>query len=507
MLKQKWKKVGYFLLVVISIFSLSMSAFAANYGNEWVYDDANVISKDTQDYIKNLNENVFANYKQKPQLAIIVINDLPNGMDIDSYKMDMFNQYGVGTADENCGMLFVLAIHDRQYGLEIGDGFTNGSLLRQDLETDFITDEMKNDLRSENYDGVVLQVAKHLESLMADEENGIYAQREADRKVEKERQAKAMDSFATVMIIGVPIILIVIAIWNVLLKYDQKKFINNMMEKYQKQMKNAGINDDEFRDYHEKQFSYRPKDQMREEFLRVLYQFYSQKEIEKLKEKNPNRFSLYKEHLREVNTFEAFGNCELRTLDEICDEVDEMEKTKEENLKENKKAIDTFLKNHRNEIENAKIVPDLLNACIADCSYNDRKITENEIAQSFERNLKRLNFEREVDVFLSENQGNINSEYFDKTAFYNEMEHTDEYRNYAYSRNYSRAWMYTFLIAHVAHNKQEKEERKRQEEIRRQKERERRAREERNRMNSYNSSFGSGFGGGHSSGGGFSGGW
>lgn len=304
---------------------------------------------------------------------------------------------------------------------------------------------------------------------MVEEENGIYAQRESDleaeRRAEKERREKSMDSFNKAMIIGLPIIFIGFAIWYGIWKHTRKKLVNAMMEKYQKQIKIGGINADEFRDYFEQKSSDRTTDQMREKFLPWLYKFYIKKEIEKLKEKNPDRFSLYEDHLREVNTFEAFGNCELRTLDEICDEVDEMEKTKEENMKANKETIDTFLKNHRNEIENAEIVSDLLNACIADCCCNDRKITENEIAQSFERNLKRLNFEREVDVFLSENQGNINSEYFDKTAFYKEMEHTDEYRNYAYSKNYSHAWMYAFLITHVAHNKQEKEERKRQEEI------------------------------------------
>ena len=101
------------------------------------------------------------------QLAFIVLKKLP--YNIDDYKLDMFNEYGVGTKEENHGMLFVFAISDREYALEIGDGFEKGSTLRKDLETDFITEDMKNSLRSENYDAVVLQVTQYLEKLMLDE--------------------------------------------------------------------------------------------------------------------------------------------------------------------------------------------------------------------------------------------------------------------------------------------------------------------------------------------------
>lgn len=120
--------VSVFIITLICVLTLNPVAFAADTGNEWVYDESNVISKDTEDYVKNLNENIYSVYKNKPQLAIIVIDHLPSETDIDSYKLDMFNKYGVGTADENCGMLFVLAIKDRKYGFEIGDGFERGSM-------------------------------------------------------------------------------------------------------------------------------------------------------------------------------------------------------------------------------------------------------------------------------------------------------------------------------------------------------------------------------------------
>lgn len=178
-------------LMFVLLLTTSMPVYAN--GNEWVYDESQVISQETEDYIKNLNENVFAGYKNKPQLAFIIIDDLP--YNINDYKLDLFNEYGVGTADENCGMLFVLAINDRRYGLEIGDGFKEGSLLREDLETDFITSNMKSSLQAQDYDSVVLQIAQHLEKLMADEENGVYAQKEAEIIVQNQASANEVINY------------------------------------------------------------------------------------------------------------------------------------------------------------------------------------------------------------------------------------------------------------------------------------------------------------------------
>ena len=129
------------------------------------------------------------------------------------------------------------------------------------------------------------------------------------------------------------------------------------------------------------------------------------------------------------------------------------------------------------------------------------EITKEEMEKSFEKNTKRLNFEREVDQFLSENKDSINKQYFDKAKFYRELEETDVYKEYEYPDRYNRDWMQAYLIGHISRNKADAE-------TRRMCEKARRARAMSARYShDYDSSFGSGFGGGFSSGGGFSGGW
>lgn len=483
-----------FILTLICVFTQNPVVFAADTGNEWVYDESNVISKDTEDYVKNLNENIFSVYKNKPQLAIIVIDQLPSETDIDSYKLDMFNKYGVGTADENCGMLFVLAIKDRKYGFEIGDGFERGSILREDLESDFITEEMKDSLRAEDYDSVVLQVTKHLEKIMADEENGVYAQRESDLKADV--------IVMVVILIGIFVIALIIAIGFIaaflIRKLYRKKVIHTLIKEYQTQMQTAGLDENEFQKYFEKRYSYSKTDEVKKLFLARLYNYYIDKETAKLKERNPKRSKFYKSYLEKINNQQSFQIGMIKSLDFICNEVDE-------NIDVNKKAIRQFFKENKDRVQNKEILPDLEKAYLSDCWWYDRKITKEEMEKLFEKNIKRLNFEHEVDRFLSENKdiiSNINKQYFNKAKFYRELEETDVYKEYEYLDRYNRDWMRAYLIGHIKRNKADVETRRMREEACRA-----RANSAKYSHYSDSSSFGSDFGGGFSSGGGFSGGW
>ena len=178
------RKLISIILAIMLIATISIPVFAT--GNEWVMDESQVLSKETEDYIKTLNENTFTSYKNKPQLAIVVVDEVPVEYTIDQYKNLLFNKYRVGTKEENCGLLFILAIKSREYALEIGDGYKKGTILRQTLSTDFVTSEIKESLRAEDYDKAVMQITKHLEGIMADEEAGVYATKEAEKIKQKE---------------------------------------------------------------------------------------------------------------------------------------------------------------------------------------------------------------------------------------------------------------------------------------------------------------------------------
>ena len=238
-MKNEYKLLGVLLIIAV-LLTIAMPVDAAevnDFGNAWVYDEADVVSDTTENYIASLNETVFIEYNRKPQLAVIVLNKLP--YNIESYKRDMFNEFGVGTAEENCGMLFVLAIEDREYALEIGDGFEKSGTLRSALETDFITDSMKDSLRAENYDAVIYQVANHLATMMEDDQNGFYPIRE--NHVEPAVNPEQMEALGKNVLLCITICgsaVTAFAVGSVLFDaIKRKKIMNALFDRYDAQMR------------------------------------------------------------------------------------------------------------------------------------------------------------------------------------------------------------------------------------------------------------------------------
>ena len=259
---------------------LSVTAYAT--GNEWVYDEPQVISTETEEYIKNLNENVFANYKNKPQLSFILINNLPANYPVDNYTIDMFNEYGVGTKEENCGMLFLLSINDREYSFQIGDGYESGTILRKDLTTDFVTSEMKSLLGDGNYDAVVMKITQHLEKIMADEENGVYAQKEAEliakQQAQAEKAAQQKATFiSTMKMLGIgiciacPVFGLIVLAYFLIKKQIRKNLIQNLINKNQKYITMAGTTSEKIVDYINVEYKNLSNDLIEAGFLKIIY--------------------------------------------------------------------------------------------------------------------------------------------------------------------------------------------------------------------------------------------
>ena len=85
----------------------------------YVVDNANMLDNSTKSDIlnkgKELEENTGA------QFVVVTINSL-DGQDIESYSNDLFNSWGIGSKDNNNGVLLVVAKNDHKYRLEIGSG-------------------------------------------------------------------------------------------------------------------------------------------------------------------------------------------------------------------------------------------------------------------------------------------------------------------------------------------------------------------------------------------------
>lgn len=559
------------MLVPIVARAAESESIAVEYGNEWVYDEAQVVSDKTEAYIKHLNETVFANYKNKPQLAIMVINDLPYNMD--QYKLDTFNDYGVGTAEENCGMLFVFAINDREYGLEIGDGFAPGSFLRADLETDFVTAEMKSYLKAEDYDTAIMMIVQHLAELMTDQENGVYAQKEAEKAtadkaaadaviekinqigtveytnkgieavnnarnaynkltpeqkklvsnhdvlvaasdaldaLQRENNMKILKSIGLGFCILCPIAGLIALCIILIKKKLRKDKIDELCNQYCTYVRMAALTEDAVKkQIDEKYGEYSAKD-LETEFMNILYQMYIDQQVVFLKNTSSNlayRVDVYISELHRVNDRPAFERCRLNNLTMIINYVDKRERKKEELRAANKQKVSDFLSANRRRVSDSEIWVKLSRDMHDNFDNFATEITDAQMEKHFSEKLDSMGFKKEFDMFLNANQDKIGRD-FSKGTFYMEMCSTDNYRNYHYGHRMDRVWMMHMLMSHMNRQKQNRlEQEKRDREAAERRRREAQRRAQQSSISSRNSSFGSSFGGGRSSGGGFKGGW
>lgn len=130
------------LLAMILCLSCALAAVPTKPANGYVADAAGVLNSETVSYLVSQNESLSA---KKSGAAIVVVTvDFLDGKDIDDYATDLFNDWGIGDAEKNNGVLILLAIGEDNYYTLQGSGLestlsasTLGDYNYTYLETDF----------------------------------------------------------------------------------------------------------------------------------------------------------------------------------------------------------------------------------------------------------------------------------------------------------------------------------------------------------------------------------
>jgi uncharacterized protein len=87
--------------------------------SNYVNDFAHVLSDQTVSELNDTCQQI--DQKAHAQIAVVTINSL-DGSDIDSYAVDLFHQWGIGSKSTNRGVLILFAIQDHKYRTEVGYG-------------------------------------------------------------------------------------------------------------------------------------------------------------------------------------------------------------------------------------------------------------------------------------------------------------------------------------------------------------------------------------------------
>src|SRR6184192_1045055 len=86
---------------------------------DYVNDFAHVLDQGTVAQLDGICQQI--DQKAHAQIAVATINSL-DGSDIESYAVDLFKKWGIGSKATDRGVLVLLAVQDRRYRIEVGYG-------------------------------------------------------------------------------------------------------------------------------------------------------------------------------------------------------------------------------------------------------------------------------------------------------------------------------------------------------------------------------------------------
>jgi uncharacterized protein len=135
-----------------------------NKNNIFVSDNAKIMDAATKKKIYNLNKQLAAS-TEGAQLEVVTVKELPGGEDIESYANKIFNQLGIGDKTQNNGVLYLIALDDREFRLEVGYGLEG--LIPDATADDIINNDDVVDLfKDKNYSKGINQVVGEVFDLM-----------------------------------------------------------------------------------------------------------------------------------------------------------------------------------------------------------------------------------------------------------------------------------------------------------------------------------------------------
>jgi uncharacterized protein len=153
-----WLGVFAALLMVLSAQAEPVSQLKPT---DYVNDFAHVLDQNVIAQIDEICREV--DQKAHAQIAVVTIHSL-DGSDVESYAVDLFHQWGVGSKSTNRGVLILYAIDDHRYRIEVGYGLEP---ILPDGKVGAFQREAIPLMRAGNYSAAVLLVTSRVATVIA----------------------------------------------------------------------------------------------------------------------------------------------------------------------------------------------------------------------------------------------------------------------------------------------------------------------------------------------------
>src|SRR5437763_7282084 len=128
---------------------------------DYVNDSVHVLNQTTIAQLDDISQQIAQ--KAHAQIAVVTINSL-DGSDIESYAVDLFHKWGVGSKATNRGVLILLAVKDHRYRIEVGYGLEP---ILPDGKVGGFGREAVPLLRQNDYNGAVLLLTSRVANVIA----------------------------------------------------------------------------------------------------------------------------------------------------------------------------------------------------------------------------------------------------------------------------------------------------------------------------------------------------
>ncbi|MBO0473764.1 hypothetical protein IGL98_003479 [Enterococcus sp. DIV0840] len=139
------------ILLLTTIFLFTLSTPQTSSAESFFVDDqAGLLSEETKQAIIQANESDFKQLPGSPQFVLKTIKKLPKNETIETYANETFQTLGIGDKDLNNGFLFVIAVSDRKYRLEVGYGVED--VITDSMKRAIVPTSVEQLFREEKYD-------------------------------------------------------------------------------------------------------------------------------------------------------------------------------------------------------------------------------------------------------------------------------------------------------------------------------------------------------------------
>lgn len=168
-------------ILFLTLFSFSVLALSVPPLTRPVEDLAGILSNTEKQNIEALIRDIHE--RKLGQISVLIIPSL-EGEVLENYSIKVAEKWQLGTAQEDNGLLLLLAMKERKIRIEVGNGIEG---VITDAHSRRMIEGMGNHMRSQNYEKAILSVVKSVEERFL-QNTPEYKEKEKELALQREKK-------------------------------------------------------------------------------------------------------------------------------------------------------------------------------------------------------------------------------------------------------------------------------------------------------------------------------